>query len=254
MLIAIDIGNTNISTGVYEGEDLVHTFRTGTDRNKTYDLYSSVFTENLKSSNMEFNEINSAIISCVVPELSDTIEAVINQLFGIKPVFVSSNINTGLEILYKNPEELGADRIANSVAAYSEIKGASVVVDVGTATTFDCVTSDGKYLGGVICPGLKISSDALFSTTSLLPRVELEKPRNTIGKSTSESLQSGIVNGYRALVDGLIVDIKDSMSEVPTVVATGGLSGIIAKESNMIDYVDEFLTIKGLKYLYDLNG
>ena len=254
MLLAIDIGNTNICVGVWEKNNLLLTFRTDTEKNRSADEYTSVFFEHINSNGLEFSNIDSSIVSCVVHELAEPFRLLTEQHLKTKPVFVSSEMNTGLKLLYKDPGELGPDRIANSAAAFKELGTSVIVVDFGTATTFDCISAAGEHLGGLICPGLKTSSDAMFGNTSLLPETELIKPGDLIGKSTSESIQSGLINGHVALVEGLIGKIRSQMKDDPRVVATGGLSNLIAGESAVIDYVDENLTLKGLKYLYEING
>ena len=254
MLLAIDIGNTNICAGVWENNHLLLTFRTDTEKNRSADEYYSAFSEHLKSNGLEFSNIDSSIVSCVVRELAEPFRLLIEHHLQTKPVFVSSEMNTGLEISYEEPGELGPDRIANSAAAFKEHCTSVIVVDFGTATTFDCISAAGEYLGGIICPGLKTSSDAMIDNTSLLPKAELKKPRDLIGKSTAECIQSGLINGHVALVEGLIDKIRSRMNEDSKVVATGGFSDLIAEESTMIDYVDKNLTLKGLKYLYEING
>jgi len=254
MLLAIDVGNTSIALGVFDDEDLISTFSIETNKNSTQSEFSTILSKSLNEKEIDLSQINSSIISCVVPEVMDIISDSIKELFNSLPVVVSNSSKTNMPILYDDPEEVGADRIVNSVAAYNMFKSSAVVVDFGTATTFDCISGDGEYLGGSIAPGIKISSDALSLQASKLPKVDIIKPGNVIGKNTVESMQSGIVFGYVSLVDGLIGRIKKSMGTNPVVISTGGLSKLISEDSQMIEYTDEHLTLKGLKILFKLNG
>ncbi len=254
MLLAIDVGNTSIAYGVFDDEDLISTFSIETNKNSTQSEFSTILSKSLNEKKINPSQINSSIISCVVPEIMDIISDTIKDLFDTLPVVVSHTSKTNMPILYDDPEEVGADRIVNSVAAYNMFKSSAVVVDFGTATTFDCISAEGEYLGGSIAPGIKISSDALSVQASKLPKVDIIKPKNVIGKNTIESMQSGIVFGYVSLVDGLIGMIKKSMGTNPVVISTGGLSKLISEDSQMIEYTDEHLSLKGLKILFKLNG
>jgi len=254
MLLAIDVGNTSIAYGVFDDEDLISTFSIETNKNSTQSEFSTILSKSLNEKKINPSKINSSIISCVVPEIMDIISDTIKDLFDTLPVVVSHTSKTNMPILYDDPEEVGADRIVNSVAAYNMFKSSAVVVDFGTATTFDCISAEGEYLGGSIAPGIKISSDALSVQASKLPKVDIIKPKNVIGKNTIESMQSGIVFGYVSLVDGLIGMIKKSMGTNPVVISTGGLSKLISEDSQMIEYTDEHLSLKGLKILFKLNG
>ena len=254
MLLAIDIGNTNIFVGVYKDGDLLSTLRINTDKNKDSDEYGVLISELVEKNGIKTNDLDSSIISCVVPMLSGVLTETVEKYFNIKPLIVSEDIKTGMPNLYDNPEEVGADRIVNSVAAFQKYKTALIVVDFGTATTFDCVSEKGEYIGGVISPGITISSNALFAEASKLPSVELIKPKNIIGKNTVESMQAGIIYGYASLVDGLIDRMSKSLKIKPKVIATGGLAKLIASESSKIEEIDEFLTLDGLKYLHEING
>jgi type III pantothenate kinase len=196
MLLAIDVGNTSIALGVFDDEDLISTFSIETNKNSTQSEFSTILSKSLNEKEINLSQINSSIISCVVPEVMDIISDSIKELFNSLPVVVSKSSKTNMPILYDDPEEVGADRIVNSVAAYNMFKSSAVVVDFGTATTFDCISGDGEYLGGSIAPGIKISSDALSLQASKLPKVDIIKPGNVIGKNTVESMQSGIVFGY----------------------------------------------------------
>lgn len=253
MIIAFDIGNTNIVGGIFDGDDLVCSFRISTDKNKTFDEYSVLFLELINKNSVNVSSIKGAIVACVVPTLSDVIEQTIRVSFDVEPLIIDTNTKTEMPILCDNPGEVGADRIVNGVSAYNRYKHSVIVVDFGTATTFDCISENGEYLGGVITPGITISSNALFLEASKLPRVEFVTPKRVIGKNTIESIQSGLIYGYSALVDGLIDRIKAEMGSYPKVISTGGLARFISKESRNIEEVDDFLTLRGLKIIYDLN-
>lgn len=253
MLLVIDIGNTNIVLGVYRNEKLVGHWRISTDHSKTSDEYGLLFHQLLHISDIQPSEVKGAIISCVVPPLLNTIETTCSEYFSVKALVVGPGIKTGMPILYDNPKEVGADRIVNSVAGYEKHKRSVIIVDFGTATTFDCVSKKGEYLGGVIAPGLMISTEALVRAASKLPRVELTRPRNVIGKNTINSIQSGIVFGYAGLVDRIVNKIKKEMKDNPGVIATGGLAELVAPECETIDEVDQFLTLEGLRIIFSRN-
>lgn len=253
MLFVIDIGNTNIAFGVYREEELLTHFRIETTIGRTADEYAILINSFFSLYGISFKEIKATVISCVVPPLLLPFEQFSRNYLGIRPLFVGPGIKTGMPILYENPHEVGADRIVNAVAAYERYKRALIVVDFGTATTFDYISPKGEYIGGAIAPGIIISTEALFEKASKLPRVELVRPKTIIGRNTVHSMQSGIIYGYISLVDGIVRRIKEEVKTDPFVVATGGLSRLIAKESETIDEVDELLTIKGLKILYEKN-
>jgi type III pantothenate kinase len=253
MLLVIDIGNTNIVFGVYNDSSLVNHWRLSTAIQKTVDEYAILLNSLLHIEKIKLNEIDSVIISCVVPPLLIPFELVCKKYVGIKPLIVGPGIKTGMPILYENPQEVGADRIVNAVAGYEKHKKALIIVDFGTATTFDYITPKGEYVGGAIAPGIMISLEALVERASKLPRVELIRPKSIIGKNTVHAMQSGITYGYVSLVDGIVNKIREDVKTDPYVIATGGLAGLIYKDSDTIDEVDEFLTLKGLKMLYDKN-
>jgi type III pantothenate kinase len=253
MLLAVDVGNTNIVYGLFSGEKLVHQFRVESGRGRTADEYAVVLWQLLAMNRVEAKEIDAAIIASVVPALTDPMVALVRSAFGREALVVGPGIRTGMAILYENPREVGADRIVNAVAAYERTKSGVIVVDFGTATTFDCVTPKGEYLGGVIAPGIQISADALFSRAAKLPRVEIAKPPRVVGRNTLHSMQSGIVYGYVGLVDGLVERIQAELGYPCAVLATGGLATLIAPLTRTINEVDSDLTLVGLRILYERN-
>ena len=253
MLLVIDIGNTNVVFGVYNNDTLVNHWRLSTVLNKTVDEYAILLNSLLYFEKIRLNEIESAVISCVVPPLLFPFESICRKYIGITPMVIEPGIKTGMPILSDNPSEVGADRIVNAVAAYSKYRKEAIIVDFGTATTFDYVSPKGEYIGGCIAPGLMISLEALFERASKLPRVELVQPKNLVGKNTVHAMQAGITYGYVSLVDGIVKRMKEEVRTDPYVIATGGLSSLIYKGSETIDEVDAFLTLRGLKILYEKN-
>ena len=253
LLLVIDIGNTNTVFGLYSAKTLVHHWRLTTRADGTVDEYGSALRNLVALAGHDYKTITGTVISSVVPPLTGTIEQMCKLYFQHAPLVVGPGIKTGISILYDNPKEVGADRIVNAVAANERYGGDLIVVDFGTATTFDCVSAAGEYLGGVICPGMMISVEALFKSASKLPRVELIKPKSVIGKNTVQSMQAGIIYGYVGLVDGIVKRLKKEYKNPPKVIATGGLSTLIASETESVDHVDEYLTLDGLRILYDRN-
>jgi type III pantothenate kinase len=253
MLFVIDIGNTNIVLGVYRGEELIAHWRLATKKQKTADEYGVLVHDLFRNRGLDPAGVDGAVLSCVVPPLHPVIESVCREYFGIAPLVVEPGIKTGIPIRYDNPKEVGADRIVNAVAAFHKFGGPLIVVDFGTATTFDAITTKGEYLGGAISPGVGISMEALFLNASKLPRIELVKPPSVIGKNTIHSMQSGIFYGYVGLVDEIVARMKAELGGKVRVVATGGLSVLIAPESRTIDATDPMLTLEGLRLLYGMN-
>jgi type III pantothenate kinase len=253
MLLVIDVGNTNTVLGLYDGDELVHDWRIRTVVDHTVDEYGMLIYNLYKNSRIKPRAVKDIIISCVVPTMLNILEPLCEKYFNVKPLIVGPGIKTGMPILYDNPREVGADRIVNAVAAYDKYGGDIIIVDFGTATTFDYISKKGEYIGGCITPGIMIASEALFSKTAKLPRVELSRPKSVIGKDTISSMQAGILFGYASLVDGLIDRIKAEVRSNPKVIATGGLATVIANETKSIDIVDEMLTLEGLRILYKRN-
>lgn len=254
MILVMDVGNTNIVLGVYEEKKLLVNWRMATDREKTSDEFGMFLAGLFGYEKLDMSKIEGVIISSVVPPIMYSIEHAVRKYFKCEPMLVGPGIKTGLNIKYENPREVGADRIVNAVAAYEIYGGPLVLVDFGTATTFCAISSRAEYLGGVICPGVKISAEALFQRAAKLPRIDLAKPDNVIGKNTVSSIQSGIVYGYIGQVDYIVRRMKREMKEDNTkVIATGGLARLIASESETIDEVNGLLTLEGLRSIYEKN-
>jgi type III pantothenate kinase len=253
MLLAVDVGNTNISFGLLEGGKLVHHLRSESARQRTSDEYAILVRQMMTLYGVEASSIDAAIIASVVPALTDVMVAFVKRAFGVDPLVVGPGIKTGMPILYEDPREVGADRIVNAVAGFEWAKGAVIVVDFGTATTFDCVSKKGEYLGGVITPGVQISADALFARAAKLHRVDFAVPARAIGRNSTQSMQSGIVFGYAALVDGLCARLKKELGDAARDAATGGLAGLIGKQTSSIEIVDSDLTLTGLHLIHQRN-
>ena len=250
MLLAIDMGNTNIAFGVFRHDALKGNWRLSTEGRKTADEYGALLFSLLAHSGLSRQDLKGAIIASVVPQLTPVFREALSRYFNIEALVVT-NENCGIPVLTDNPAEVGADRLVNAVAAYSERKKSLIVVDFGTAVTFDYVTEAGEYAGGIIAPGIGISSEALFKKTAKLPRVEPSRPARLIGRNTVESISSGVFYGFISLVDGIIERMMAEAGTGPEVVATGGLAPIVIGESKYVTVADEFLTLKGLRIIYD---
>jgi len=253
MLLAIDIGNTNVVLGVFDQERLVENWRVGTNAQITPDEYAMSFKDLFGFVGLEFRQITGVIISTVVPPLLPVMVEMSRKYFRIEPMVVTHELKTGITIRYDNPKEVGADRIVNAAAAFKLFGGPLIIVDFGTATTFCAVTREGEYLGGAIAPGIKISAEALFQRASKLPRVELSKPLKVIGRDTISAMQAGILYGYAGLVDGIVERMKKELAADARVVATGGLAELVSPETRSIQEIKPQLTLEGLRLLYDIN-
>jgi type III pantothenate kinase len=253
VLLAIDVGNTNIVYGLFEGEKLIHTFRVESARGRTADEYAMALRSLFAMNGIDPAGVESAILACVVPSLTEPMIELVRRAFGLETMIVGPGIRTGMAILIDTPREVGADRIADAVAGYECAKGGAIVVDFGTSTNFDVVTPKGEYLGGVLAPGIQISAEALFARAAKLPKVEIVKPTRVVGRNTVHAMQSGIVYGYVGLVDGLVERIRREVGFECAVIATGGLAAFIAPLSSTIQKVDPELTLVGLRLLFERN-
>jgi type III pantothenate kinase len=250
MLLVIDIGNTNTSLGVFDGETLTTHWRLTTARARTVDELGVLARNLFALAELDFKAIDAIAVASVVPPLNFTLKRMAEVYFHLTPLFIDHTVDTGLRILYQPASDVGADRIVDAVAAIHKYGAPCIVVDFGTATTFDAISAKGEYLGGVITPGITISADALFERAAKLPRVEIKRPQKVIGSTTVEAMQSGLYHGYVGLVDGILRKMIDELGGSPRVVATGGLAPLIATGSEFIEHVDETLTLEGLRLIY----
>ena len=251
MLLVIDAGNTNITLGVFRGSELLTQWRLATDHDRSSDEYGAQVRELFEHTGIDLKEIDAVVIASVVPPVNPSLTRMVEVLFGLTPLFVDHTTDTGLKILYDSPSELGADRIVDAVAAVKKYGAPCIVVDFGTATTFNAVNEAHEYLGGAIAPGVMIAAEALFSRAAKLPRVEIKKPGKVIGTSTVGAMQSGLYYGYVGLVDRVLAQMIAEMGSKPRVIATGGLAPVIANASRFIEKVDETLTLDGLRLVYE---
>jgi type III pantothenate kinase len=257
MLLAIDVGNTNIVLGVFDGATLVHGWRLQTLRERTSDELALLVDGLFAHDRIDHARIRGVILSSVVPPLTGTIGLMAERFFGVKPVVVEPGVNTGMPIRYENPSEVGADRIVNGIAAWERFGGAGgrpmIVVDFGTATTLDAISARGEYLGGAICPGVTISADALFQRAARLPRIDVRKPKTVVGRTTVGAMESGLFYGYVGMVEGLVRRMDAELGGNAICVATGGLADVIAPETALIHHVDPDLTLHGLRLVWERN-
>ncbi|MFQ5657132.1 MAG: type III pantothenate kinase [Candidatus Methylomirabilales bacterium] len=253
MLLAIDVGNTSTMLGLFRGRELLHHWRVATRREGTTDEYGILVKNLFEVVEIPRTAVTGVIMASVVPPLQPVFEEMVKAYFHVTPVVVGPGIRTGMSVLYDSPREVGADRIVNAIAAYETYGGPAIVVDFGTATTFDAISAKGEYLGGVIAPGIGISSEALFERAAKLPRVEIVSPKGVIGKTTVGSMQSGLFYGYIGLVDGIVRRMVKEMEREPVVIGTGGMAHLILAESETVQQIDPFLTLKGLQILYERN-
>jgi type III pantothenate kinase len=253
MLLAVDIGNTNVTLGVFDGDKLRATWRMATDVNQMGDEYAALLLPLLNYQGMKASDIKEAAMCSVVPPLVGIFEELLERYFNVSPLVVRAGVKTGVRIVFENPREVGTDRIVNAAAAHHLYKGAVIVVDMGTGTTFDIVSKEGEFCGGVIAPGIGIAAQALYTRTAALPRVELVHPQKAIGSNTISAMQSGIVFGYIGLVEGLLARIQKELGEKALVVATGGYAELIARGTKVIDKVNPDITLVGLRLIYQMN-
>ncbi|MBQ3479747.1 MAG: type III pantothenate kinase [Clostridia bacterium] len=255
MILTLDIGNTNMKTALFDGMEMKQYWRLSTNRNRTSDEYGMAMMNLLNHYGIDRSEVEGIMMSSVVPQINFTIEHMCRSYFGMEPMKIEPGVKTGINIKYENPRELGSDRIANAVGAYELYGGPCITIDFGTATSFGAISAKGEFLGGAICPGLRLAADALTERTAKLPRFELVKPENVIGRNTVTNMQAGIVYGYIGQIKYLVNRMKKEMGvEGIKVIATGGLAVLVAGESSVIDVMDGLLTLKGLRIIYEKNA
>jgi type III pantothenate kinase len=253
MLLAIDLGNTNLTFGLFEGDELKHDWRLATRRESMPDELGLVMVELMEQHQFHPDDVDAVVVASVVPPLNSSLVEAVQRYFHKEPLIVGPGIKTGLKIHYRDPKEVGADRIVAAMAAFKKYGGPLIIIDFGTGTTYDVVSKDGDYLGGAIAPGLGISVEALYQRAARLQRVELKAPSAVIGRTTAESMQAGIIYGYTAQVEGMVARIGKELGDTPRVIATGGFAGLIAAETPVIELVDQRLMLEGLRLIHEMN-
>lgn len=253
MILVMDIGNTNIVLGLYEGKELLHHWRLSTNRSATVDEYGMIIDNLFRHVHVSVEEVRDIVVSSVVPQIMNTIEALCAKYLKKEPLIVGPGLRTGLNIRYENPKEVGADRIVNAIAAIELYGPPLIVVDFGTATTFDYIDEKGRYMGGAIAPGIGISTEALYQRAAKLPRIDLVKPKSTVGRNSVASMQAGIIYGFAGQVDGIVTRMREEFESGARVIATGGLAELISGESRTIEVVNPLLTLQGLQMIYERN-
>jgi type III pantothenate kinase len=253
MLLCVDVGNTNIVFGLYNGNDLVGRWRISTDHAKMPDEYGLLFMSMLAHKGFDVAAIDGICMSSVVPPLTEILQEMLGEYVGVETLVVGGGVKTGVDIRYESPRDVGADRVVNAAAAQRFYGGPACIVDFGTGTTFDALSARGEYLGGAIAPGIRVAAEALFQRTAKLPRIDLQRPPQAIGRNTPDAMRSGILFGYVALVEGMIARFRLELGPTMKTIATGGLARVIAQETTVIQHIDPWLTLKGLRIIYDLN-
>jgi type III pantothenate kinase len=254
MLLAIDLGNTNLTFGLFDGDRLVHDWRLATRRDSMPDELGIAMLQLIRQEGIDPKAVDAVVVASVVPPLNVSLEQAVERYFGHRPLMVGPGIKTGLKIHYRDPKEVGADRIVAAMAAFKKYGGPLIIIDFGTGTTYDVVSQEGDYLGGAIAPGMGISVEALYERAARLQRVELKAPATVIGRTTAESMQAGIIFGFTAQVEGMVARIRKELGQQARVIATGGFAGLIAAETPVIELVDDRLMLDGLRLIYELNA
>jgi type III pantothenate kinase len=253
MLLCVDIGNTNVVMGLYRGDELVTHWRISTDYHKMPDEYGVMLLTLLANSRYSISDIRGIVMASVVPPITDLFSEMLRDYVKLEPLVIGTGVRTGVAIRYESPRDVGADRVVNAAATYHLYGGPACVVDFGTGTTFDAVSVTGDYLGGAIAPGIRIAAEALFQRTAKLPTIDLKRPNKAIGTNTMDAIRSGVLFGYVGLTEGMIARFRAELGADMRVIATGGLAEVIARETNVIEIVDPWLTLKGLRLIYEMN-